>query len=385
MIRRTGLPNEPAAGDVFSCWVRATGGANKLNVTYGVQDHKNRYYVHVDFNDDEFMILKYQDGESILLDKQTSGFTLSEDAWYQVIVDWRTNNRHVATLSTNNGPIQLSGVDSTWTRGGIGFDAYLSSSGGTVYFDHFTMDGHNEPDAGLVIDDFEDGDLDEYVFDRGSSGATVQTQAAYYSSHALKLSDTTIEAISTSGLNTYPNAGDTFRLWVLARNGAGTFNFAYGVQDHDNRYLVQLNFDENTLKLFRYEGAQAYLLAKVTSGFCLAADEWYRLEIDWRNDGGHTATLINGSEDRLGSVSGTDSMWTNGGVGFDAYLSSGDTIFIDGILVDGLGKRIMDKQSQHGLIQSRKRENCPMTVTKRVIARHTPLPTEHPMKSLRFM
>ena len=353
MIRTTGLPKEPQAGDVFSCWVRATDGAGSsgiANFTYGVQDHDNRYYVQLDFADGFLGLARYENGSGTFLDTDTS-VNFSEDRWYKVTVTWHDNGLHVVDLSVNETRItSLSASDSTWWNGGLGFDAYVDS-GGTVFFDYVTKGGHEAPDAGASVDGFEDADLSEYSFDQGSSGTRIVSAPTFLGEHALEIRGTATEMISTSGLDNYPTAGDRFRAHVRATGGADKFNLSYGVQDHENRYFVRVNFATSRLALYRYENGSGNKLAAESGGFCLAEDTWFRIEVDWRADGAHTVILYNDSEDELARISTSDGTWTSGGVGYDAYLSGDETVYVDLVLVDGLGKKILDKEDSHGSLQ----------------------------------
>ena len=290
MISMDGLEHYPAAGDVFSTWLRGTNGADQINITYGVQNHTNRYLVRVDFANDELAIWRHEDGTSYVLAKETSGFTLGEDTWYEVQIEWKTDGTHVLTLFDKSGSqmSQMSATDSTWTAGGIGYDAYLGD-GGAVYFDHTQIhSGREIVSANEVIDSFEDSDLSEYSFDQGS--ASVVSSPTYGGSSVLEISNTKTEMISTSGLDHYPAAGDVFSCWVRGTGGADDINFTYGVQNHTNRYFVRVDFANNDLFLFRYESGNFYQLAEDATA-SLAEDAWYNIEVDWRKTGTHIVTL----------------------------------------------------------------------------------------------
>ncbi|MFC4553481.1 MULTISPECIES: hypothetical protein [Halorussus] len=349
MIRTSGLPKEPQTGDTFSCWVRPTDGAGSsgvANFTYGVQDHDNRYYVQLDFADGILGLVQYENGSGTFLDSDSS-VNYSEGVWYEVVVEWRTNGRHVVTLRDGDDVAELSAKDTTWSTGGTGYDAYVSN-GGTVHFDYVTKGKHRTPDVGKVVDDFDDGDLSEYTFDRGGSGARLVSTPPYYGSHALELSGTAVEMISTSGLPRYPEAGNQFRCRVRATGGADKINFTYGVQDHNNRYFVRVNFATDRLALYRYENETATKLAANSTGFCLAEDTWFRIEIEWETNGEHTVKLYNDSEDLLSQFTATDSTWSTGGIGYDAYLSDGGTVYFDHVLVDGLARKYDSLHDAHG-------------------------------------
>lgn len=337
MISTSGLNSYPEAGDTFRYWVRATGGADDINLTYGVQDHDNRYFVRVDFANDNLRLYIYENGSATQLDKQTSGFTLAEDTWYQVEIDWDREGGHTATLSdTNGGKVaQVSDTDSTWTSGGIGYDAYLGSSGGSVYFDYISS---GEVDGCLTIDDFEDFDLSEYQFDRGQSSASVVSSPTYSGSHALAISGTNTEMISMEGLEFYPSAGDIFRTWVRGTNGADRINITYGVQNHTNRYFARVNPEQGHVALYRYEDGSGTLLAD--KSVQLSQDTWYEVEIDWQTDGTHIFTLSDSSGSQISQISATDSTWEAGGIGFDAYLGDGGTVYIDKATIES-GSRVL--------------------------------------------
>ncbi|MFC4552402.1 hypothetical protein [Halorussus sp. GCM10023401] len=333
MISTSGLVDYPTTGDTIRCWVRATGGADDTNFTYGVQDHDNRYLVRIDFVNDKFELWRHEGGQSYVLDSQSSGFSLAEDAWYGIEIEWQDDGTHTGILFDEGQSTlaQVSATDSTWTEGGIGFDAYLGS-GGTVYYDYLTTWQF----VGDVVDDFEDGNLSEYSFDRGSSGASVVSSPTYVGENALEISNSNTEMISTSGLDHYPGAGDQFGCWIRATGGADDTNFTYGVQDHDNRYLVRIDFVNDEFELWRHEGGQSYVLNSQSSGFSLAEDTWYKVKVNWKPDGTQYAELFKESGKLLAEASATDSTWSSGGVGYDAYLgSSGGSVYFDYFTIDG--------------------------------------------------
>lgn len=343
LISTEDLSHYPSIGTSFSCWVRATGGAEKLNLTYGVQDHDNRYYANLNFNKNRFSLYRWDNSSTVTLDFNDSGFTVSEDAWYKIKVHWDRDGTHTATLYDASGHrlVQAQATDTTWESGGVGYDAYLASSGGTVYFDFVTLDLERVSEIN-VVDNFEDGNLDEYEFDRGQSGASVVSNPVYRGSNALEINGTNTEMISMSGLQNYPAAGDVFSYRVRATGGANKTNFTYGVQNHLNRYYVHLKFADDSLVLLRYEDGSSYVLDKQSSGFTLSEDEWYEVTIDWQEDGTHTVSLYDSAGGLVAQVSATDSTWPAGGVGYDAYLSSsGGTVYYDQVMLDS-GKEVLE-------------------------------------------
>jgi hypothetical protein len=339
MISRPGgstpdLPNYPSAGDTFRYNVYATGGVQYTNYTYGVQDHRNRYFVRIDFAGNRFRLYKYADGNTTELVRDDT-ITVSEDQWYELEVDWVSNGTHTITLldDTDSQVGQLSATDETWTSGGIGYDGYMDD-GGTLYIDDVLLgdssdDGSGGDDGGgsSVIEDFEDGGLTEYAFDRGSSGASLVSSPVYTGSSALEISDTDTEMISTSGLDTYPKQGETFRFRFRSPTNE-VANLSYGVQDHDNRYFVQLDYADQYLKLLRWQndtGDQFGLATNVS----YTTGVWYEVEVEWRTDGTHVVTLYDDAGSEVAQMQGSDATWTSGGIGFDGYYAGGGAGYYD--------------------------------------------------------
>ncbi|MFC6965112.1 hypothetical protein ACFQJ8_26950 [Halocatena marina] len=178
-----------------------------------------------------------------------------------------------------------------------------------------------------VIESFEDGDLSEYTFATGSSGATVTSSPTYDGSKVLEIADTHTQMHSTAGLDQYPQDGDIFSVWVQATDNADAVNFTYGVQNDKNRYFVRVNFSGGNLALHRYESGSSTALAS-DSAVSPSHNAWYELKIEWC-DCAHTISLKDSQGNRLSEISATDTTWRSGGIGFDAFLSNGGTVYFD--------------------------------------------------------
>ncbi|MFC6734526.1 hypothetical protein [Haladaptatus sp. GCM10025893] len=339
MISTTGLSRYPEAGERFSYWIRTTDGAEDINLSYGVQDHDNRYYIRVDVVNNDLILSRYESGIAYQLASDSSGYTLSEDSWYEIEVAWAENGHHKVTLYDNSRHqvARVSAVDVTWLSGGIGYDAYLAT-GGTVYIDHIDFKGAYRLQNTHIVDDFEDGDLSEYSFNQGASGASVVTSPVFSGTKVLEIDGTNTEMISTTGLYAYPAVGNTFSYWIRTTDGAEDINLSYGVQDHDNRYYIRVDVVNNDLILSRYEDATTYQLASDSSGYTLSEDSWYEIEVEWRGDGRHIVTLYDDSTTEIARVSATDLTWSSGGIGYDAYLATGGTVYIDYVHMGGAGR-----------------------------------------------
>ncbi|QCJ46398.1 hypothetical protein [Haloprofundus sp. MHR1] len=334
----SGLDDYPQAGDTFSYRVRATGGADTVNFGYGVTNDNKQYLVKIHFPNSNVFLYK-EDSGSTLLGSATTGFSLSEDSWYEVEVDWSTNGDHTVTVLDDSGSTitTFSGNDSTWSDGGIGFYAYIAS-GGRAYFDYVAQSdtgGTPTPPSIPVIDDFEDGNLSEYTFSYGESGASIVSQPVFEGSNALEIDGTNTELYSESGLENYPCPGDIFSYRVRATGGADSLNFGYGVQGDMGKYYVKLHFPNDNLFLYKESaGGGNDLLAVSTSGFSLSEDVWYQVKIKWGGEGEHKVTVYDESNTAITTISAEDWTWRDGGIGYYAYIASGGSAYYDNVVID---------------------------------------------------
>ena len=187
--------------------------------------------------------------------------------------------------------------------------------------------------VGTLVDGFEDGDLCEYRFDRGETGATVGAAPGERDGCSLELADEAVELISTDGLDAYPTAGDTFAYRVRAGAGAEDLNLTYGVQGHEDRYFVRVDVVNDDLLLFRYEDGTAHRLGSDSTGYSLSAGTWYEVVVDWSDRGNHAVTLRDEAGERIARVGATDATWSEGGVGYDAYLTCGRRAYVDDVTI----------------------------------------------------
>ena len=143
MISTSGLPNYPLAGSTIRYRVRVEAGSERMNVTYGVQSHTDRYYVQFDWGNGYVILWKYKNGDGTTLASDTS-ISPTPDTWYQIKVDWRSDGTQIVTVFEEDGTLyggvgtqltQISGSDAEWLDGGIGYDAYCDAFSGTVYVD----------------------------------------------------------------------------------------------------------------------------------------------------------------------------------------------------------------------------------------------------------
>jgi hypothetical protein len=230
-------------------------------------------------------------------------------------------------------------TDTTWTDGQLGF--YTGGEGGyPAFYDSVRKGSLSDSPMETEIDDFEGGDLTPYIHDptQANSSAKIGAYAdgypTYSGSHTLAIEDTNTEMISLpgDGLKNYPSAGDTFICWLRTTAGDANANFTYGVQDHENRYFVKVNFDLNAIYLFKYENDAGTVLAS-DSDLSLETDAWYKILVEWESDGTHRVHLVHQNGNYLTSVSSVDTTWKQGGIGFDGYMSTGGSVYFDNVSI----------------------------------------------------
>jgi hypothetical protein len=238
--------------------------------------------------------------------------------------------------------------DGTYSGGTFGFYCGSDVPG---YFDYVTEgpidDSHWEnSDNFVVVDSFERESLEHYSFAQGESGASITSDGvgdytstniygpSYSGKHSLKISDTNTKMASTSGLNNYPVAGDTFACWVMGVDGAAKANVKYGVQSDTEMYYVHFNFRDDELDLVKYADGTSVILDNVTSGINLSEDTWYWVEVHWKTDGTHEVELYDVKDSTLAYLEGSDSTWSSGGIGYSGFAGdSGGTVYFDDFII----------------------------------------------------
>ena len=130
--------------------------------------------------------------------------------------------------------------------------------------------------------------------------------------------------------------GDTFRVRVY-NNAAGDIQPVFGNQSESGIG------SENTYVIKYDPGFPGFGILKLTNGSSsdisldtstsLPSNEWVTIEVDWGISGSITATLIDQSGNTVTEVSGTDSEYTSGGIGY-RYVSDGPHYIDDVRIVD---------------------------------------------------
>jgi len=319
--------------------IAGSGSGGKPSLLVSVQDRQNPtnrcYWLTLDIPNSELRLFRRDNGSSIKLDAVS--VSASEGTEYRGAIELASNTVKAVIYDASGSKLtETTAVNDTTYSGGY-FGFYTGGNPGyPSYYDYVTkasLDSTEGSDisSSVVIDGFESGDLDTYECDigqKGESGASCCTSPVHTGDFGLQIADTNTEMICTSGLDNYAAAGNTFTYLVRVTAEAKLTNFTYGVQDHENRYYVTFDYEDDAFRIFKYKNDSSQSLDGV-SGLGLSANEWYRVKASWSTDGTHTATLMDNSGSELATISASDSEWTEGGIGFDGYLSSGESIYYE--------------------------------------------------------
>lgn len=131
---------------------------------------------------------------------------------------------------------------------------------------------------------------------------------------------------SLSGLGAYPSQGQTFEFYIrdenqnYAQNGSVAAH-RFAMQDTNpeaNCYEIGCNADKEAkykIKVYDESGTNATLAASAADETALPYGSWYRVEVQWADDGTITATVFDETDTQIVQISATDTTYTSGGIG----------------------------------------------------------------------
>jgi len=325
----------PEEGDSFQYWFRPTNASDGSYLFFfGKQDDgsfNNQYEIeHRPADSNVGFRLQVDDsGTDSTIDNAALNYT--DNTWYRVEVDWR-NDYITATLSNSSGHLAtISGQDSTFEEGGIGFFGSSNDGLQPAYFDlvSFPVDEEERPES------FEDQDIGEYMGDTVDFNLTDQQATTGRYSLAFDSSDDNSYLTSYSGLENYPGMGDRFS--YQTRFGTGNqywtaFSFASqsgGGIDH-KEYEIEVRRDSNEVQLDWQGGGTDTTLA-VDSSPTFNANEWYTVVTDWKRNGTIFINVYDEQDNNIASLSDTNHTWTRGGIGWNVRGNSTTTGYFDNL------------------------------------------------------
>lgn len=195
-------------------------------------------------------------------------------------------------------------------------------------------------DEVTIVDDFEDGNLNEYSGDTGDY--VITTNNPWNGTNRLELerdgSNVFSDIESTSGLNAYPSKGTKWTVFVLCTVDPSDNMFSrtlFGLIDNSNAFQVQVGWHNDTFGISSRGGGS--LSESTTASSALSSNTWHRIEVTWDDgtlggsDNDITAELFEeDSETALASVSGNESEYADEtGIGYDCDLRENGIICWD--------------------------------------------------------
>ena len=188
-----------------------------------------------------------------------------------------------------------------------------------------TVDGQTVFSPGpKVIDDFEatlyedqNQTLSDY-YGVDTSSFSRSTSSAESGTFGVEASGAGVEIHSTSLPNTPVTQGQTIQFFHNQGNANDNNAFYFGVQsvsrDPDS-YQLRIIHGNNLIRINVLSGGSKTEIASMTDGG-LSSNEWFRFTIDWATDGKISVTMFDLSGNQLDSMSGSDTSYTSGGIGF---------------------------------------------------------------------
>jgi len=320
----SGLPRYPQAGDTFEYHVYfdSSSGVSDPGLDFGFayQDADNMYFISTDRNG-ELELKKRDGGSQSTPASDTSLSNFSYDEWHKVQVEWEEGGSITVSIfdSSDTELGSISTVDSTFSEGGIEWEQGNQDS--VLYTDFARIT--DVTDSTGVIDDFEDNDISEYFDFTGNGSWSTQSGTVFEGSYALKSdydgATPTQRLISTSGLDRYPQSGDTFsfRYYYTTQDDACTLKFAAD-ESLDNYYHVKVGYDDTEIDISKsVDGNFTKMATGALSNKPL--DEWCEVIIDWTDSGDIDVTINDQSGSEIATDSTVDNSHNGGGIGFDSF------------------------------------------------------------------
>lgn len=180
-------------------------------------------------------------------------------------------------------------------------------------------------ETGSIVADFE-SDLSNWNGDTDAYSTTTQfaTNGDQGLHATVSNSSTNYLLFSTSGLDTYPSAGQTVSADVQLTDTDDLSAIYFGVQDNPSGaaaegYRVELRADNNGVQLLKGDGSSSTTLESANADLDQHLNERLTVSVDWGTDGSMNVSVEAADGTVLASFSASDSTYTDGGVGVRSY------------------------------------------------------------------
>jgi hypothetical protein len=205
-----------------------------------------------------------------------------------------------------------------------------------------TVDGDTVFTAGPTIDNFEQslygnqGKTLSDFYGGNLSTATRQQSVVFEGSFALEVDsgNGSIGGDGSEGLPNYPVSGDSFRWRILLEQGLGTrAGTSFGQQSSGDwfstgaiaTYIAVLDKESDKVQIWK-DNVGTKL---ATTSVSIPEGEWLECQVDWGSGGSINFTVFNSSGFEIASISGNDSEYTSGGVGYGVQAGGANIAYWD--------------------------------------------------------
>ncbi|MBN2217665.1 MAG: hypothetical protein JW719_09855, partial [Pirellulales bacterium] len=173
------------------------------------------------------------------------------------------------------------------------------------------------PAAGGALDNFDDGNIAEYVEYGDASGSSVTGAAAHDGPFGLAQTNG-VGWLVRDDAQAHVAQGQTFSVWVnLGTELSGRVYFAFGATDSGALSAV---LAPNTAEFIIQNNAGYGYSNLASASQVYSIDHWYRVEVDWGAGGTILASLFDSDgATLLNTVTATSTTITSGGIGFRAF------------------------------------------------------------------
>ncbi|GAB7019923.1 hypothetical protein [Halostagnicola bangensis] len=253
--------------------------------------------------------------------------------------------------------------DTTVSAADLGLESPVDDDGNLPAFSFEYEDDENGDDEtpGTVIDNFEDGNLDNYSVE---TEATVTQSGAYRGDYGLELdgdSGFSGAVRSDTGLNAYPGRNDRWEFWWNTQTLEEAFYAYFGTQsdDYSETFRLGVSFDDAESSLwFQERGADgdSYL---GSTDVPVETATWYRLVVDGTDGDDWTISIDTGDgTETIGELTTDSTQYTGYERSSIAYWISGnDRMYFDEITIreqndgddGGTGELVVDDFAESGL------------------------------------
>ena len=311
----SGLSTYPERGDEVHAYFNNASGDNFVAFNLFSQaeaDNPDRYSVGLSGVTGDFTLWKTENGSVDTLDSSAPSSTTS--GWYRVEVstDSSTVSADLYDDSSDTLLASVSASDSAFSSGGIGF----RSAGNGEVFDYAVFEDEDGP-AYDVVEDFERADpladygADDHLFDVTSSayegeGALINDSGSFGS------------AVSTSGLDTYPERGDDVEVYFDNASDDNFMAFLLFAQAESNvpdSYMIGIS-GHGYWRIWRIDNGSLTIIADEELSSSEQISGWYRVEISTDASTISADLYDDASDELISSISASDSTYSSGGIGF---------------------------------------------------------------------